>query len=170
MWRRCAFWFGAALITVAFAALPSVPIVESYVGGSAVHGRIEGGRYFVDPKHGRPIVEVSESTWRIVWWIERLWPLSALVPGLLGMFLTTYGMGPNWKPQPPPKEMPPRVLWACLAGAWITVAVGWLSWVLLRIPWATMLIAWIMAFFCTGAVVMYYSHVLREQSTDEPTE
>jgi hypothetical protein len=66
MWRRCAFLSGVLLIGVAIAAVPSGAVVESYVGGSAVHGFVEDGRYFVDPKHGQPVVEVSESTWRTV--------------------------------------------------------------------------------------------------------
>src|SRR4051812_48474155 len=105
MWRRCAWLAGVVLIAVAIAALPSIMIVESYVGGSAVHGYIEEGRYFVDPGHSRPVEEVSESTWRTVYWVEWLWPWSALLPCWAGLFLTSYGMGPNWKPPPtPPKE------------------------------------------------------------------
>src|SRR5438477_413860 len=83
MWRRYAYWSGVVLILTAIAAGPSVAIVPSYVGGSALDGHVEDGRYFVNPSHGRPIVEVSESTWRAVWWVERLWPFSALGPGLL---------------------------------------------------------------------------------------
>ena len=97
--------------------MPSEAIVSSYVGGSAVHGTNKDGRFFVDPKHGHPIVEVSESTWRTVWWVQRLWPFSALIPGLLGMFLMSYGMGPNWKSLPdPPDEPPPWVMRLYLAG------------------------------------------------------
>jgi hypothetical protein len=114
MWRWCAWLAGVVLIAVAIAAVPSIMIVESYVGGSAVYGYIEDGRYFVDPGHSQPIVEVSETTWRTVYWVEWLWPWSALLPGWTGLFLTSHAMGPNWKPPPPPpKEMPPAVLWAC---------------------------------------------------------
>src|SRR5439155_2993533 len=126
MWRWCAYLSGVVLIVVAVATVPSGMVVESYVGGSAIHGYVEDGRYFVNPGHGRPIAEVSESTWRAVYWVERLWPLSALVPGLVGLFLTLYGMGPNWKPPPPPpKEMPPWVMRACLGSGGITVASAW---------------------------------------------
>src|SRR5262245_9239340 len=129
MGRWCAYLSGVVLIAVALAAVPSVAVVESYVGGSAVHGSIAGGRYFVNPGHGRPIAEVSAATWRTVYWMERLWPFSALVPGLTGLSLAAYGKGPNWKrPPPPPKELPPRVLWACLAGSLLTVALTWLFW------------------------------------------
>ena len=92
------------LIAVALVALPSAMIVESYVGGSAIHGYVEDGRYFVNPGHGQPIAEVSESTWRAVYWVERLWPWSALIPCWIGMFLMAYGMGPNWKPPPTPAQ------------------------------------------------------------------
>jgi hypothetical protein len=169
MWRRCAYWSGVALILTALGAVPSVAIVPSYVGGSALHGHVEGGRYFVDPGHGRPVVEVSESTWRAVYRVERLWPLSALVPGLVGLFLTTYGMGPNWRPPPPPpKEMPPRVMRACIASGLFTVAGTWLFWVVVRAPWVTMLAAW--ALFCVsaGSVGWLYSRSLREQPTGDP--
>jgi hypothetical protein len=123
MLRRCAYWSGVLLIAVALVAVPSVAIAPSYAGGSAVDGSVEGGRYFVNPSHGRPIVEVSESTWRAVYWVERLWPWSALVPGLTGLFLAGYGKGPNGKPPPiPPAQPPPWVLWACLVGGVGTVA------------------------------------------------
>src|SRR5437879_3401864 len=130
MWRRCAYWSGVLLIAVALAAVPSVAIVPSYAGGSAVDGYVEDGHYFVNPSHGRPIAEVSESTWRAAYWVERLWPWSALVPGLIGMFLTAYGQGPSWKPPPvPPKEMLPWVIRACIASGVATVAGTWLFWV-----------------------------------------
>ena len=83
MWRWSAYLSGVVLIAVALVAAPSAMIVESYVGGSAVDGYVEEGRYFVNPGHGRPIAEVSESTWRAVYWVERLWPFSVLVPGLI---------------------------------------------------------------------------------------
>ena len=60
MWRWCASLFGVVLIAVAVVAVPSVAIVPSYAGGSAIDGYVEDGRYFVNPSHGRPIVEVSE--------------------------------------------------------------------------------------------------------------
>src|SRR5687767_15939687 len=93
MWRWCLYLFGVVLIAVALAAVPSMMIVESYVGGSATHGYVEEGRYFVNPGHGRPIVEVSESTWRTVYWVERSWPWSILIPGLIGLLLTACGKG-----------------------------------------------------------------------------
>ena len=95
MWRRCAYWSGVLLIAVAMVTLPSVPIVSSYAGGSALRGSVEDGRYLVNPEHGRPVVEVSEATWRAVYWVERLWPWSAWVPGLTGLLLTGYGRRTN---------------------------------------------------------------------------
>ena len=169
MWRWCAYLFGVALIAVAVAALPSPMIVESYVGGSAVHGSVEDGRYFVNPGHGRPVAEVSESTWRAVYWVERLWPFSALVPGFAGLFLTGYGKGPNWKPLAvPPAEPPPWVLWACLVGAGITVAGTLLFWFATRTPWATMLVGWILSCLCCGTVAWLWFRSLRQQQTAEP--
>ena len=168
MWLRCAYWLGVVLIAVAIAAVPSVAIVPSYVGGSALIGSIKDGRYFVDPGHNGPIVEVSGSTWRTVYWVERLWPLSALVPGWIGMFLTSYGMGPNWKPPPPPPaKLPPRMLWACLWSGWITLAAGWLCWVLFRAPWAAMLVGWIMFCISTGSITWWYTRSLRQQASGE---
>src|SRR5687767_14096418 len=100
MWRRCVYLFGVALIAFALAAVPSPMIVGSYVGGSAIHGHVEDGRFFVNPGHGSPVAEVSESTWRFLYRVERAWPLSALVPGLVGLFLTAPKMGPDWRPPP----------------------------------------------------------------------
>jgi hypothetical protein len=169
MWRWCAYLFGVMLIGVALAAVPSVAVVESYVGGSAVHGSVEDGRYFVNPVHGRPIAEVSGSTWRTVYWVERLWPWSALVPGLAGLFLAGYGKGPNWKPPPVPHaEMPPWVLRACLACAGITVGGTLLGWFATRTPWATMLVGWILICICGGTVGRLYSRSLRQQSAAAP--
>jgi hypothetical protein len=169
MWRRCAYWSGVVLIAVALAAVPSVAIVPSYAGGSAVDGYVEEGQYFVNPSHGRPIAEVSESTWRAAYWVERLWPFSALVPGLIGLFLTGYGKGPNWKPPPVPHaEPPPWVLWACLVCAGITVGGTLLFWFATRTPWVTMLVGWILICLCGGTVGSLYSRALRQQSTAEP--
>jgi hypothetical protein len=166
MWRRCAYWSGVVLILAALPAVPSVAIVPSYVGGSALDGHVEDGRYFVNPSHGRPSVEVSESTWRAVYWVERLWPLSALVPGWLGLFLTGYGKGPNWKPPPPPpQEMPPWVIRACMASGVFTVAATLLFWLVVRAPWATMFAAWILVCVSAGSVGWLYSRSLREQPT-----
>jgi len=169
MGRWCAYLSGMLLIAVALAAVPSVAVVESYVGGSAVHGSINGGRYFVNPGHGQPIAEVSAATWRTVYWVELLWPFSALVPGLTGLSLAVYGKGPNWKPPPPPpKELPPRVLWSCLAGSLFTVALTWLFWVVVRIPWATMLAGWVLCCVSVGSIVWWYSRTWRQQSTADP--
>jgi hypothetical protein len=168
MWRRCAYWSGVALILTALAAVPSVAIVPSYVGGSAIDGHVEDGRYFVNPSHGRPIAEVSESTWRALYWVERLWPFSALIPGLTGLFLVGYGKRPNWKPPPPPpKEMPPWVLRACLASAGITVGGTLLCLVVVRTPWVVMLVGWILLCVGGGSVGWLYSHSLRQQSSAE---
>jgi hypothetical protein len=169
MWLRPAYWSGVLLIAVAVAAVPSVAIVESYVGGSALHGFIEDGRYFVDPGHNQPITEVSESTWRTVWWVEWVWPFSALLPAWIGIVLTAYGMGPNWKPAPvPPGDPPPWFVWSSGAGGVLTVAGGLLCWKLFRTPWVTMLVAYIL--FCIGVatVTWVYTRSLRRQSAAEP--
>lgn len=164
MARRCGYWSGVALILTALGSVPSVAIVPSYVGGSAIDGHVEDGRYFVNPRHGRPIVEVSESTWRVVWWVERLWPVSALVPGLLGLFLTGYGLGPNRKPPPPPpKEPPPWVLWACLANGGITVAGTGLCLVAVRTPWVVMLVGWVLMCVSVGTVGWLYSRKRKDR-------
>ena len=170
MWRWCAYLLGVALIAVALAAVPSPMIALSYVGGSAVDGHVEDGRYFVNPGHGRPIAEVPESTWRAVYWLERLWPLSALVPGLAGLFLLTgYGMGPNWRPPPAPPAEPPRwFLWACLGSAWVTIAGAGLCWAAFRAPWAAMLVGWVLFCASTGTVGWLYSRDLRQQSAGGP--
>src|SRR5262245_36523584 len=137
MWHRCAYWSGVALIAVALVALPAASIVASYVGGSALGGHVEDGRYFVNPGHGQPIVEVSESTWRKVYWLERPWPFSALVPGLAGLFLLACGLGPSWQPPPPlPAQMPTWVLRACMVSVGIVLAGAWACWVVFRAPWA----------------------------------
>src|SRR5262245_5925090 len=168
MWRWCVYLSGVLLIAVGLVALPSTMIVESYVGGSAISGHVEDGRYFVAPGHGMPIAEVSESTWRTVYWVERLWPFSALVPCWIGMFLMAYGMGPNWKPPPaPPAELPPRVLRACGVGAGITVAGTWLCLVVVRTPWVVQLVGWILLCVSCGSVAWVYSRSLRQQSTAE---
>jgi hypothetical protein len=162
MWRRSAFLTGVLLIGVAIAAVPSGAVVQSYVGGSAVHGFVEDGRYFVEPKHGQPIVEVSESTWRTVYWVERLWPFSAVIPCWVGMFLIAYGKGPDWKPPPaPPKKLPDWMVWTCgLAGVFVVVATA-LFWYAVRIPWATMLAGWILMCVTTGTIVWFFSRSLR---------
>lgn len=168
MSRWCAYWSGVLLIAVALVAVPSVAIAPSYAGGSAVDGSVEGGRYFVNPSHGRPIVEVSEATWRAVYWVERLWPWSVLVPGLTGLFLVGCGKGPNWKPAPPPpKEPPPWVLWSCLVSGWITIAGTWLFWHIVRVPWATMTAGWILICVSGGSVSWLWRRSLRQQSTAE---
>jgi len=170
MWRRCAYLSGVVLIAVALVAVPSGAIVPSYVGGSAVAGYVKGGRYFVNPEHGRPIVEVSESTWRAVYWVERLWPFSALVPGLTGLFLTECGRGPNGKPPPvPPAQPPPWVLWACLVCAGFIIAGTWLCWIVTRTPWVVMLVGWILICAGGGTCSWFYSRALRQQWTAEPS-
>ena len=169
MWRRCAYWSGVLLIAVALAAVPSVAIVSSYAGGSAVRGYVEDGRYFVNPEHGRPIAEVSEATWRAAYWVERLSPWSAWIPGLTGLLLTGYARGPNGKPIPiPPAEPPPWVLWACLVAGVGTVAGTLLCWVVVRVPWATMLAGWILICISAGSVAWLYSRSLRRRSTEGP--
>jgi hypothetical protein len=157
------------LLGVALAGVPSLPIVESYVGGSAIHGGyIKEGRYFVAPGHGRPIEEVSEAAWRTVYWVELLWPFSALVPGFIGGFLVLHGLGPNWKPPPaPPKEMPPPVLRACLASGAATVLASLLFWKVVGIPWATMLFGWILFCLASARASWFYMRWLRQQTTAE---
>jgi hypothetical protein len=168
MWRSCAYVSGVLLIIVALAAVPSLPVVESYVGGSAVQGSVEDGHYFVNPGHGRPTTEVSESAWRTVYWVGQLWPWSALVPGWAGLFLVGYGKGPSRTPSPPPpKEMPPSVIRACIASGVLIVVGTWLFWVVVRVPWATMLVGWVLICGSAGAIGLLYSRFLRQQLTDE---
>ena len=168
MWRWCAYLVGVMLIGVAIAAVPSSAIFDSYAGGSAVDGGVENGRYFVDPGHNGLIVEVSESTWWTAYWLERLWPFSALVPCFAGLFLLMYGLGPNWKPPAaPPKEMPPWAIRACAASGVFTVIGAWLFWVIVRIPWATMAFGWILFCVSVGWVAWSYSRSLRQQSDGE---
>jgi hypothetical protein len=169
MWRRCAYWCGVSLIAVALLAVPSVAIAPSFAGGSAVNGSVVGGRFFVNPSHGRPIVEVSESTWRTVYWVERLWPFSALVPGLIGLFLAGYAIGPNQKPAPhPPAEPPPRVLWACMLCGVGTVALTLLCWYITHTPWVVMLVGWILFCVAGGTCGWLYYRSLHPLSNDEP--
>jgi hypothetical protein len=170
VWRRCAYWSGVLLIAVAVVAMPSVAVVSSYAGGSAVRGSVEDGRYFVNPGHGRPVGEVSEATWRAVYWVERLWPWSAWVPVLTGLLLTGYGRGPNREPPPvPPAEPPPWVLWACLVTAGLILTGTWLCWVITRTPWAVMLTGWMVICAGGGACAWLYSRALHQQSTAEPS-
>jgi len=168
MWRWCAYLAGIASIAVALAAVPSVAIVESYVGGSAIHGHIEDGRYFVNPRHGRPVTEVSESTWRTVYRLEKIWPWSALIPCWIGILLLVYGKGPDWKlPPPPPAQMPAWVFRALLVSTWITVGGTLVCLVVVRTPWVVMLVSWILFCICTGSVVRLWTRSLRQQQTAE---
>jgi hypothetical protein len=158
------------LIAVALAAVPSMAIVSSYAGGSAVRGSVENGRYFVNPEHGRPVVEVCEATWRAVYWVERLWPWSAWVPGLTGLLLTSCSRGLNRKLPPiPPAEPPPRVLWACLMTAGLILIGTWLCWVFTRTPWVVMLAGWLLICAGSGTCAWLYSRALRQQSTANPS-
>jgi hypothetical protein len=169
MWRRCDYWFGVLLIVVAFAAVPSAPVVESYFGGSAIRGSVEDGRYFLNPEHSQPVVEVSESTWRTVYWVERIWPFSAWVPGLIGLFLTGRGKKSNWKPPPRPSvELPPLWLRACIVGGAITVTATLLCWTIVREPWIVMLVGWVLFSVSTGTVGWLYTRSLRQQSAVQP--
>lgn len=161
MWRRRAQLLGVSMIGLAIAAVPSGAVVESYVGGSAVHGFVEDGHYFVNPGHSQPIVEVSETTWRTVYWVERLWPFSAIVPCWIGMFLMVYGKEPGWKPSPPPKELPTWMVWTCGAGGVFVVVATLLFWYAVRVPWATMLVGWILICVTTGSIVWFFSRHLR---------
>jgi len=165
MWRRCMYLCGVVLIGVAIAAVPSGAIVESYVGGSAVHGSVEDGNYFVNPGHNQPIVEVSESTWRTVYWMERVWPFSAVIPCWIGMLLIAYGKGPNWKPTPPPpKELPEWMVWTCGAAGVFVVVATLMFWYEVRIPWATMLAGWVLMCVTVGTIVWLYSRSLRKRA------
>jgi hypothetical protein len=168
MWRWCAYLSGVLLIAVALVALPSAMIAQSYVGWSATHGSVEDGRYFVNPGHAQPIAEVSESTWRAVYWVERLQPWSALIPCWIGMLLMAYGMGPNWKPPPPPNEMPPWVLRVCCVSAGLAVAWTWLSWVVFRTPWVVQVVGCVLLYISVGSVTWLWTRSLREQPTAEP--
>src|SRR5262245_31600146 len=166
MCRRGAYVSGVLLIGVAVVALPSVAVVESYIGGSAVNGFVEDGRYFVNPGHSQPIVEVSETTWRTVYWLERLWPFSAGIPCCVGRFLIGCGKGGDRKPLPaPPKELPPWMVWLCGGGGVFIVIATLLFWSAVRVPWATMLFGWSIMCVTVGTIVWYHSRSLRQQST-----
>ena len=167
MWRSCKSLFSAILIGAALAALPSVPIVESYVGGSAVHGLVDNERYFVNPSHGRPIVEVSKSTWWTVYWAERLWPWSALVLGFAGLYLAGDRKELNGMPANPPAEMPPWVLYACMVAAVITVGGTLLCWIATRTPWVTMIVGWILVLISGGTVGHLYARSLTQNAATE---
>lgn len=163
-----AFWFGVLLIGVALVTLPAGPIAESYVGGSAVHGHIDNGRFFVNPGHGQPIVEVSEATWDTLFWLERLWPFSALLPGLAGIALTAYGMGPSWKPVAMPPGDPPRwVMWEIMLSVGVTIAGTMLCGAFSRTPWLTMLVAYVLFCIAVGRVTWLWTRVLRRQASSE---
>jgi hypothetical protein len=167
MLRRCLCWPGVLLIVIAIAAVPSSMIAESYVGGSAIHGSVEDGHYFVNPGHSQPIVEVSESTWRTVYWVERLAPFSALIPGLAGLFLVGYAKGSDRQPPAvPPAPLPPRVLWACLVSGWIMMAAIWLCWVVVRTPWVVMVFGWLLICVSAGIVGVVYSRSPRPPSAE----
>jgi hypothetical protein len=169
MRRWCAYLSGVVLVAVAIAAAPSEAIITSYAGGSAVHGYVEDGHYFVNPTHGRPVVEVAESTWRAVYRVERVWPWSVLVPGLTGLFLVVSGMKPNRKPPPaPPVESPPWLIRACAVSAGVVVGGTLLCWYATRAPWATMLVGWILICVNGGTVAWLYTRFLRQQPTAEP--
>jgi hypothetical protein len=166
MWNRCANLLGMILIGAALAAVPSVPVVVSYVGGSAILGFIENERYFVNPGHSMPIVEVSESTWWTVYWVEMLCPWSGLVPGFAGLYLAGRGKEPNETPLP--DQMPRWVLYACMVAAGITVGGTLLFWFATRTPWATMIVGWMLVWICGGTVGHLYARSLRQKSVVGP--
>jgi hypothetical protein len=160
--------FGLLLVAAALVALPSGMVVESYVGGSAVHGHVEEGHYFVNPGHGQPVAEVSGTAWRAAYWLELLWPLSVVL-GLIGGFLMLAGKGPNWKPAPaPPKEMPTWVLRLCLASAGVTVGGTWLCWAVVRTPWVVEVVGCLLFYITAGSVGWLYTRSLRPQPIAEP--
>jgi hypothetical protein len=169
MGRWCAYLSGLLLIAVALVALPSGMIVESYAGGSAVHGSVEDGRYFVNPGHGWPVVEVPESTWRTVYWLELLWPLS-VVPGLIGGVLMMSGMGPNWKPAPVPPGHPPLGITAVGAGIMMgLVAAGArLGWLAGRATWVAEVGGCLGLYVGGGLCVSLMVRHWRRQSSAQP--
>jgi hypothetical protein len=168
MGHHCARWSGILLIGVALIALPSAPILESYAGGSAVLGRIENGRFIVDPGHGQPIAEVSESLWWTVYGVERVWPFSALIPGFAGLFLLRCGMEPSWKPvRMPTGDPPPWVMREILVSVGVVVAGTLLCWFLSRTPWVTMVVAWILACITVGRVTWLWMRELRGRPNNE---
>jgi hypothetical protein len=149
MWRWCASPPGALLIAVALVARPSAVTLAPYAGGSAVHGSAGDGRYVVNPGHGRPVAEVPGSTWRAVYWAERLWPWSAVVPCWAG-------------------EVLPGVLGACSAGAGFVVAGAWLCSALVRTPRVVVLVPCVLFYVSVGAVVWLHTRSSYRQPTAEP--
>jgi hypothetical protein len=171
MWRQCANYLGVVLIAVAIVAVPSSMIVEAYVGGSAIHGSVDDGRYYVNPGHSQPIVEVSASTWRAVYWVERLAPFSALIPGLTGLFLVGYAKGPYRQTAPASTApLPPWMLWACLVSGWIIMAAIWLCWVVVRTPWVVMVFGWVVICVSVGTIVLLYSRSRRQLPSAGPSD
>lgn len=153
--------FGLLLIGVAVAAVPSAAVVPASVGGSAVLGHVTDGRYFVNPGHGRPVVEVSERSWRAAYWVECLRPWSALLPGWAGLFL-----GIRRTPTPsPPGKVPPRAVTACLAGSVLVLAGAAAGWALTGSPWAAVLVGWALVCACVLAVGSLCGRGVRDQGT-----
>lgn len=153
MWQRVALGAGVALVGVAVLAVPSVAVVGAYAGGSAVHnGYVEDGRYFVAPCHGKPVAEVSGPLWRTVYWVEMLWPWSAVVTGLLGLFLTGADRWSDGPPPVPPPEPPPWLLGACAAVVVVTLAGARVAWVVTGAAWVVWLVGW--ALVCAGAALV----------------
>ena len=107
--RRWLPYVSGVLIGVGIATVPSVAIVESYVGGSALHGYVKDGRYFVVPGHGLPDVEVSRSRWLAVYWVEVLWPWMPIILIWAGLFLSDFGKRLGSKPPPPRESRCPRL-------------------------------------------------------------
>ncbi len=167
--RRGAFIFGVLLIVVAIVAFPSGMVVSSYASGSASHGRVVDGRYFVNPQHGQPVVEVSKTMWWTVYWSEKFWPFSALIPGWVGMFLMSYGKGPNQEPTPPPPaEFPRWMVWMCGAAGVFVVFATLLFWAAVRIPWATMVAAWVLLCVTVGFIVWVHARSVKGITKAEP--
>jgi hypothetical protein len=84
--------------------------------------------------------------------VEVLWPWMPIILIWAGLFLSDFGKRLGSKP-PPPRELPPWMLWLCLASALFTVGGTLAFWYAVRIPWATMLAAWILVCVSGGAVV-----------------
>ena len=137
---RFRYWCGVILIGSGLVGLPAPSIVASYVGGSALCGSIEDGRYFVG---GHSVhKEVSEFEWRLELRVSQSFPWATLVPGLLGMLLIASTLPPGPIATPPPPSLEHLVKTSVIPIPVIALGAA-LGWFLARQPWAAELGGWL---------------------------